>query len=142
MQLCDQLAWQGRDALIFFLEMTAFELIARSVSRETFLADATSKKYLSKTVRGVLDGRRYPHYPPAETAHFAEAKTRYGTYARHLWFREGDHETSLNFIRAEVMRHIHETSVHPVVLIDYLQIIAPWTCTSPISRTSTVLSAP
>ena len=125
MQLCDQLAQQGRDVLIFSLEMTAFELMARSVSRETFLADATAKKNLSKTVRGVLDGRRYPHYPPAEVTHLAEAKQHYGEYARHLWFREGDHETSLDFIRAEVVRHIRETGVHPVVLIDYLQIIAP-----------------
>ena len=108
MQLADQLAQQGRDVLIFSLEMTAFELMARSVSRETFLADATAKKSLSKTVRGVLDGRRYPHYPPAEVTHLAEAKQHYGEYARHLWFREGDHETSLDF-----------------VLIDYLQIIAP-----------------
>lgn len=125
MQLADQLAQQGRDVLIFSLEMTAFELMARSVSRETFLADATAKKSLSKTVRGVLDGKRYPHYPPAEITHLAEAKARYGSYAKHLWFREGDHETSLDFIRAEVARHIRETGVRPVVLIDYLQIIAP-----------------
>lgn len=125
MQLADQLAQQGRDVLIFSLEMTAFELMARSVSRETFLADATPRKSLSKTVRGVLDGKRYPHYPPAEVTHLAEAKQRYGSYAKHLWFREGDHETSLDFIRAEVARHIRETGVRPVVLIDYLQIIAP-----------------
>ena len=125
MQLCDQLAQQGRDVLVFSLEMTAFELMARSVSRETFLTDPTAKKTLSKTVRGVLDGKRYPHYPPAETAHLAEAKARYGAYAKHLWFREGDHETSLDFIRAEVARHIRETGERPVVLIDYLQIIAP-----------------
>lgn len=125
MQLADQLAQQRRDVLIFSLEMTAFELMARSVSRETFLADATAKKSLSKTVRGVLDGRRYPHYPPAEITHLAEAKARYGSYAKHLWFREGDHETSLDFLRAEVTRHIRETGTRPVVLIDYLQIIAP-----------------
>ena len=74
---------------------------------------------------GVLDGKRYPHYPPAEVTHLAEAKQRYGSYAKHLWFREGDHETSLDFLRAEVARHIRETGTRPVVLIDYLQIIAP-----------------
>lgn len=125
MQLCDQLARQGREVLIFSLEMTAFELMARSVSRETFLADNTSKKALSKTVRGVLDGRRYPNYPPGEVTHLAAAKKTYADYARHLWFREGDHETSLDYIRAEVERHIRETGKRPVVLIDYLQIIAP-----------------
>lgn len=39
MQMADNLARQGRDVLIFTLEMTAFELMARSISRETFLAD-------------------------------------------------------------------------------------------------------
>lgn len=36
--------------------MTAFELMARSISRETFLADDNRTKYRSRTVRGVLDG--------------------------------------------------------------------------------------
>ena len=125
MQLADQLAQQGRDVLVFSLEMTAFELMARSVSRETFLADTSAKKSLSKTVRGVLDGKRYPRYPSAELSHLAAAKERYAAYARHLWFREGDHETSLDYIRAEVERHIRETLTRPVVLLDYLQIIAP-----------------
>lgn len=125
MQLADQLAQQGRDVLIFSLEMTAFELMARSISRETFLSDSTRGKTLSKTVRGVLDGRRYPNYPPKEITHLAEAKHRYGVYAKHLWFREGDHETGLAYLRTEIERHIRETGVRPVVLIDYLQIIAP-----------------
>lgn len=125
MQLADQLAQAGRDVLIFSLEMTAFELMARSISRETFLSDSTRGKTLSKTVRGVLDGRRYQNYPPREITHLAEAKHRYGVYAKHLWFREGDHETGLAYLRTEIERHIHETGEKPVVLIDYLQIIAP-----------------
>lgn len=125
MQLADQLAQAGRDVLIFSLEMTAFELMARSISRETFLSDSTRGKTLSKTVRGVLDGRRYQNYPPREITHLAEAKHRYGVYAKHLWFREGDHETGLAYLRTEIERHIRETGEKPVVLIDYLQIIAP-----------------
>lgn len=139
MQMADNLARQGRDVLIFTLEMTAFELMARSISRETFLADDNRTKYRSRTVRGVLDGRRYPEYSLEEREHLQRAKSAYAAYAGHLWFREGDHETGLDYIRAELRRHIRETGMRPVVLIDYLQIIAPWTS---ILRTSRIWTAP
>jgi replicative DNA helicase len=125
MQLADNLARQGRDVLIFTLEMDAFELMARSVSRESFLADTSARRSLAKTVRGVLDGRRWKNYTAQERAHLAAAQETYAAYAKHLWFREGDHETGLEEIRREVERHIAETGEKPVVLIDYLQIIAP-----------------
>lgn len=125
MQMADALARQGRDVLIFSLEMTAFELMARSISRETFLSDTTRGRTLSKTVRGILDGRRYHFHTPQEAAHLAAAKDIYAAYGNHLWFREGDHETGLAYISGEIARHIAETGVTPVVLIDYLQIIAP-----------------
>ena len=53
------------------------------------------------------------------------ARDAYAAYAGHIYFREGDHETGLDYIQSEVARHIAETGEKPVVLIDYLQIIAP-----------------
>lgn len=125
MQMADQLARQGQDVLVFTLEMTAYELMARSISRETFQLDDSRGKRYAKTVRGVLNGRRRQGYTERELAHLALAEERYAAYAGHLWFREGDHETGLDFISREVARHVAETGNHPVVLIDYLQIIAP-----------------
>ena len=49
----------------------------------------------------------------------------YGSYGSHLYLREGDHDTGLDTIAGEVERHIAQTGRVPVVLIDYLQIIAP-----------------
>lgn len=125
MQIADSLAKQGQDVLAFTLEMSAFELMARSISRETFLGDKTRGRVLAKTVRGVLDGRRYASYGPRERRCLEEAKARYAAYAGHIWFREGDHETGMEEIRREVRRHIAETGRRPVVLLDYLQIVAP-----------------
>lgn len=125
MQVADALAEQGRDVLVFTLEMSAFELMARSISRETFLADKSQGRRMAKTVRGVLDGKRYARYSARERACLEEAKARYGAYAKHIWFREGDHETGMEDIRREVKRHIAETGEKPVVLLDYLQIVAP-----------------
>lgn len=125
MQIADSLAKQGRNVLVFTLEMSAFELMARSISRETFLGDGSKGRALAKTVRGVLDGRRYASYGPRERACLEEAKVRYAAYAGHIWFREGDHETGMEEIRRAVRRHIAETGNKPVVLLDYLQIVAP-----------------
>ncbi len=125
MQIADQLAQTGRDVLVFTLEMTAYELMARSISRESFLLDTTSGKGLSRTIRGVLDGRRYPRYSQAEQDNLRAARDRYAAYAKHLYFREGDHETGVDYISREVRRHIAETGQRPVVLVDYLQILAP-----------------
>ncbi len=125
MQIADHLAKNGRDVLVFSLEMTAFELMARSISRETFLSDGTNGKSLAKTVRGVLNGKRYVNYTAREHAHLSAAQAAYAAYAGHIWFREGDHETGLDAIRAEIERHIAETGRTPMVLLDYLQIVAP-----------------
>ena len=125
MQIADQLAMQGRDVLIFSLEMSAYELMARSISRESFQGDETRGRYLAKTVRCVLDGRRYARYSQEELDHLQKATLSYRDYAEHLYFREGDHETGLEAIEREVERHIAETGERPVVLVDYLQIIAP-----------------
>ena len=125
MQIADQLAKQGRDVLIFSLEMMTWELMARSISRESFQLDTSARRRIAKTARGVLDGRRWAKYTIQEKAHLELAQTSYASYANHLYFREGDHETGLDYIQREVARHIAETGIKPVVLIDYLQIIAP-----------------
>ena len=125
MQIADQLAKQGRDVLIFSLEMMTYELMARSISRESFQLDTSVRRRIAKTARGVLDGKRWANYTTQEKAHLELAQTSYASYANHLYFREGDHETGLDYIQKEVSRHIAETGVKPVVLIDYLQIIAP-----------------
>lgn len=125
MQIADSLAKQGRDVLVFTLEMSDFELMARSISRETFQADGSRGRRLAKTVRGVLDGKRYARYSAQERAHLEEAKARYAAYAGHIWFWEGDHETGIANIQLAVERHVDETGKRPVVLLDYLQIVAP-----------------
>lgn len=125
MQMADALARQGQDVLIFSLEMSEYELMARSISRETFLADATPGKQLSKTVRGILDGRRWRAYTARERVHLEGAMSAYETYADRLYIRQGDHSTGLEEITAQVEGHIAQMGRVPVVLIDYLQIIAP-----------------
>lgn len=125
MQIADALALQRQDVLIFSLEMSEYELMARSISRETFRLDPTPGKQLSRTVRGILDGRRWAAYTARERAHLEGAMSAYGTYADRLYIRQGDHSTGLEEIAKQLEIHIAQTGCTPVVLIDYLQIIAP-----------------
>lgn len=123
MQVADQIAQQGQDVLVFSLEMSRFELMARSVSRETFRL--ASDYRLAKTVRGVLDGRRYAGYTADERRLLDDALIEYMSYADHIYIFEGDHETGLDEILRAVETHFERTGNVPVVIIDYLQIIAP-----------------
>lgn len=59
MQIADYLAQQEQDVLVFTLEMSSYELMVRSASRETFLADDAQGKKCSRTARDILDGRRW-----------------------------------------------------------------------------------
>ena len=72
--------------LVFTLEMTAYELMARSISRETFQLDDSRGRRYAKTVRGVLDGKRRRGYAERELAHLELAEAQYAAYANHLWF--------------------------------------------------------
>ena len=124
LQIIDQLAQQGQDCLVFSLEMARSELMAKSISRLTFLAAGDRK--LAKTTRGITAGARYEHYSPDEKKAIFKAMDQYGDYAQHIFIHEGVGDIGVRQIRDTVQRHISVTGNKPVILIDYLQILAPY----------------
>ena len=127
LQVADQIAEQGNDVLIFSLEMAKAELIAKSVSRLTLLEDLLiygDTKY-AKTTRGILTGSRYKDYSEAERQTIKCAVEAYGRYAGNIYITEGVGDIGVDAVREKVKRHVTVTGRHPVVLIDYLQILAP-----------------
>lgn len=127
LQIADQIAASGQDVLIFSLEMARNELIAKSVSRHTFqkvLEDGGDKKN-AKTTRGILTGKRYPKYSQAERELIQSSIASYGEYGDKIFITEGIGNVGIEEIRNKVQKHIKLTGKAPVVLIDYLQIIAP-----------------
>lgn len=123
MQIMDQMAQQGQDVLIFSLEMAKSELIAKSISRITFLT--AKDKALAKTTRGIVAGARYANYSQEEKEHIYNAMRMYRDFAQRIFIVEGIGNVDVAHIRDAVQRHISITGHRPVVLIDYLQIIAP-----------------
>lgn len=134
LQICDQIAEAGTDVLIFSLEMARTELMAKTISRHTFIEahklypdpkDAQKANGLAKTERGITDGRRYRNYSPEETGLIRAAVRAYERYAENVFISEGVGDITASKIRETVDRHIRITGRKPVVLVDYLQILAP-----------------
>lgn len=128
LQLCDQIAAAGNDVLYFSLEMSRFELMAKSISRLTYGITKRLKlsQSVAKTTRGILSGSRYKKYNQMEIETISSAVDEYEkTISRRIWFVEGVGNIGTTEIRQDVERHIRNTGRRPVVVIDYLQLLAP-----------------
>lgn len=126
LQLADQIAAQGVDVLYFSLEMATEELVAKSISRLSFIGDMNRNGVScnAKTTRGVLRG--YADYNPEEKRLIDEAFQAYAAdVAPFMYITEGIGNIGVQDIRAAVARHTAGTGRKPVVIIDYLQILAP-----------------
>lgn len=127
LQIMENIAAQGQDVLYISLEMSAAELIAKSLSRHTFLIAAREglSRANVKTVRGITDGKRYANYSPEEHALIMQAYNAYSEYAQHVFIREGLGDITAKDIRSMVQRHRDITGNTPVVFLDYAQILQP-----------------
>ena len=126
-QICDQIAQGGDDVLIFSLEMARAELMAKTLSRLTCIDVINHKGNLrnAKTTRGITTGSRYANYSQAEKDLIQRAVTAYQKFSDHVFIHEGIGDIGVDRIREVVDEHISITGRKPVVLIDYLQILAP-----------------
>ena len=127
LQMCDQIAKSGKKVLIFSLEMSASELISKSISRHTLeiaLADRIDTRN-AKTNMGITTGSRYKHYNQTETDLIENAFKAYGKYACNICIYEGIGDIGSSQIREKIDEFILFTGEKPVVLIDYVQILAP-----------------
>lgn len=127
-QIADQIAQSGTDILIFSLEMARSEIMAKSISRITLLDCLASGEPVNnaKTTRGITTGKRYMNYSRAERDLITRSMEAYGTYAGHIYITEGIGDIGVEQVRDTVKKHIEITGNTPVVVIDYIQILAPY----------------
>jgi replicative DNA helicase len=128
LQIADQIADSGRDVLIFSLEMARAELMSKSISRLTLLDVLENGGEISnaKTNRGITAGARWARYSQTEKDLIQRAISSYGEYAKHIYIHEGIGDIGVEQIRETIERHIRFTGRKPLVLVDYLQIVAPY----------------
>ena len=127
LQIADQIADSGRDVLIFSLEMARAKLMSKSISRLTLLDVLENGGDISnaKTNRGITAGARWARYSQTEKDLIQRAITAYGEYAPHIFIHEGIGDIGTDYIRETVRKHQLFTGQAPVVLVDYVQILAP-----------------
>lgn len=128
LQVADQIARTGQDVLIFSLEMARTELMAKSISRLTYELTIQNggDERNAKTARGITTGSRWQNYSQTELQLIGDAVSSYAEYARHIFIFEGIGNIGAAQIRKNVEKHISVTGRRPVVVIDYLQILAPY----------------
>ena len=130
LQIADNIARKGNDVLIFSLEMSKDELIAKSLSRLSFLK-AYDKHYtaLALTTREILTGKGFNYLLPNNEQRigiFNEGLEDYKeNIAQQVYITEcnEDIEININTISDKIKNHIAITGKKPFVVIDYLQII-------------------
>ena len=132
LQIADYIAKQGHDVLYFSLEMTKAELMAKSISRNTFEIirggfydkdGQPENKAKPKTTTDILLGYRYDNYSLEEHALIMDAKDRYRKEAKHLYIIDGLADISTDDIRQRIETHKTITGNSPVVFVDYAQIL-------------------
>lgn len=109
MQIAEQIAAAGKDIIIFSLEMAEREIIARSLSRCSYLTGSP------KTAQELQRGETIP----------AAAENAYLKYADNIYIFQAVAAVTAAQIAQKVREHKTLTGAAPVVVIDYLQLIAP-----------------
>ena len=127
LQIADSIAAAGTDILFFSLEMARDEIIAKSISRHTLLEDRKlyGGQSNAKSTRGILSGSRWAYYTDDEKRVIKAAIDSYSQYANNIYISVGIGDIGIEQIRAAAEKHKRITGRIPVLVIDYLQILAP-----------------
>lgn len=133
LQIATQIAEQGKDVLIFSLEMSKNELNAKTISRYTHILTTGKKnEYRQKyrlTTRDILSGRvgdMVFNEPQDDKARlFVEAIDATEKIAGNIRIFVGENDVTVDKVRAVVDTHIKATRKRPFVIVDYLQILNP-----------------
>ena len=129
LQIATQIAEQGKDVLIFSLEMSKNELNAKTISRYTYhltQKDQYKQKY-RLTTRDILSGRvggvAFGQGTDAQGELFIEALEATKKIAGNTRIFVGENDVDVDKVREVVDVHIRATNKRPFVILDYLQIL-------------------
>lgn len=127
LQIADNIAAEGHDVLCFNLEMARKELISKSVSRISFQTARNRERPARRglSTRDIMNPQKWQYLNRDDMQLMASALDQYkATSAPHIWHYEGVGDIGVEQVKAEVERHIGITGRLPVVVIDYVQILA------------------
>ena len=125
LQIADNIAQSGQGVLIFSLEMARNELIAKTLSRLSLIKSLDSYKsaVYARTTRNILLGRFYNEH---DRKIINQSIQEYSQWGQNIHITEGIGNVGLKHITKKVKEWINFKGRPPVVVIDYLQILAPY----------------
>ena len=126
LQMADNIAKAGHDVLIFSLEMAQKELIAKSISRISLqeMKPGQDTAKLARSTRNLLSNIN--RNTKEQMKVIKDALKIYGEYANNIFVVEGLGDVDIDRIKNTIAQHVIYRKKTPVVIIDYLQIIAPY----------------
>lgn len=124
-QLVNNIARSGHGVMIISLEMSAYELMARSISRETFLQSLTKTGTADHALefRDILQGK---FSKTAKSEEIIKAVMQeYDAWGENITTIEGIGDVTAEKIREAVTAYTTEHDGNPpVLLVDYVQLVA------------------
>jgi len=136
LQMADSMAEAGHDVLIIALEMASTELVARSISRLTAKdTDLSGEHPAALTAKGVrlFNTRRERVTNQAEAEYWKDMAERLAdsvekyrdAIAPHIYIHEPERPIPASMIKILVQEYTELLGKTPVVIVDYIQILAP-----------------
>lgn len=113
-QVADQMASKGEHIIFFSLEQSRFELVAKSISRQTCILNPKE----AKTSLEIMQNTEVSDLT-------LKAVEKYQEIAYNSIIVEGNFNITVNSIRGYIDFYISTTGIKPVVVLDYLQILRP-----------------
>lgn len=113
-QVADQMASKGEHIIFFSLEQSRFELVAKSISRQTCILNPKE----AKTSLEIMQNTEVSDLT-------LKAVEKYQGIAYNSIIVEGNFNITVNSIRDYIDFYISTTGIKPVVVLDYLQILRP-----------------
>lgn len=123
LQICDSIAQVGKDVIIISLEMSKYEILAKSFSRISYIVSKNNHDFSPVTTRNILSNK-YSQCEKTENC-VIQSMSEYMNYAEHIFIYEGVANIGVEKIRDIVEKHIKTFKRRPAVLVDYVQILAP-----------------
>lgn len=122
-QMGDQIAASGESVLYFSLEQNRFELYSKSIARSFFLTQQeNNSRYPTPSSIEIRSGIASSKYPN-ELAEQIERYTK--TVGNRMIIIDGIFSMTVEDIENVVTQFITAHKCKPVVIVDYLQIVAP-----------------
>ena len=120
-QMADQIAASGQDVLFFSMEQSIFELVSKSIARNTAKKDINTASTALEIRKGNWNKQRNTAEDIKKEAILTAAADYQKQIGDKISIIQGDFNCNIDFIKGKIERYIRKNNTKPVVIIDYLQ---------------------